>query len=184
MKKLIIAVASLMVAGAAYGQGQFYFSNKDLTADPAVNARFILPTDTGVAGAGGSSVGTDYKVTLLGGAKGTPVAQLQPLTPDAPGVFGIRSAAGTANAGYVNPVTVTVPGVAGGGSADILVRVSGPGGTFSQVFLVPALGGGTVTPPTLAMGATPLTLAVPEPATLALGALGLGALLVVRRRKE
>jgi len=61
MKKLIIVVASLMVAIGAQAQGQFFFSNKDATAVPPVNARFVLNGESGV-GAGGSSVGTDYTV--------------------------------------------------------------------------------------------------------------------------
>lgn len=176
MKKLIIVVASLMVAVGAYGQGQFFFSNRDTTA--GVNARFVL---AGEAGTGTlSSIGTDYTVQLLGGKAGTPVAQLVALDPSS---TTFRGAAGTTLAGYVTPVTVTVPGVDVNGAADVLVRVSGPGGTFSQVFTVPSLGGGSITPPTLPMGSALLSV-VPEPTVLALGALGLGALLVARRRKQ
>jgi MYXO-CTERM domain-containing protein len=178
MKKLIIVVASLMVAVGAYGQGQFFFSNRDTTA--GVNARFFLPTDPQTAT--GSTVGTDYTVQILGGAKGSLEGQLKPLDP---GTTTFRGAAGTTLAGYITPVTVTVPGVDVNGSADILVKISGPGGTFSKVFNVPSLGGGAITPPTLPMGNTALLLTpIPEPATLALGALGLGALLAIRRRKE
>lgn len=175
MKKLIIAVASLMVAVGAYGQGQFFFNNHDTTVP--VTARFILPGDSGTGT--GSSVGTDYTVTLLGGPAGTATANLVSLGTDT-----IRGAAGTTLAGYVTPVTLTVPNVAAGASADILVKVAGPGGTFAKTWNVPSLGGGVVTPPTLNMGTTALTLTpVPEPTTLALGALGLGALLAIRRRK-
>jgi len=173
MKKLIIAVAALMVSVGAYGQGQFFFSNKDVAS--GVDARFVLPTDA----AGTSSVGTDYTVTLTGGPKGGALVALDPA-----GTVAMRGAAGTAKAGYVSPNTFTVTGAGIGASADIKVVVTGPGYTFSQVFNVPALGGGTATPPTLPMGASALTLTpVPEPATLALGALGLGALLAIRRRK-
>lgn len=171
MKKLILIAASLMVAVTTYGQGQFFFNNRDTTA--GVNARFVL---SGEAGTGTlSSVGTDYTITLTGGPAGGTLVPLEPSTT----LF--RGAAGTATAGYVTPVTVTVPGVAAGASADIRVTVSGPGGTFAQTFNVPSLGGGPVTPPTLAMGNQ--LLIVPEPSTLALGALGLGALLAFRRRK-
>jgi MYXO-CTERM domain-containing protein len=178
MKKLIIVVASLMVAVGAYGQGQFFFSNKDSTA--GVAARFFLPSDPQTST--GSTVGTDYTVTLLGGPKGSLATQLKPLDP---GTTTFRGAAGTTLAGYVTPVTVTVPGVDINGSADIQVNIKGPNGTFSQVFNVPSLGGGAITPPTLPMGSSALLLTpVPEPTTLALGALGLGALLAIRRRKE
>ena len=177
MKKLIIALAALMVSVAAYGQGQFVFNNRIGTE---VNARFILPSDppTGAS----SSVGSpDYTVSLLGGAVGAPVGSLVALDPAS---TGFRGAAGTTTAGYVTSVTPTVPGVAIGGNASVLLRVMGPGG-FSQDFgpyTVNSLGGGTATPPNLQLGTSPLVL-VPEPTTLALGALGLGALLAIRRRK-
>jgi hypothetical protein len=177
MKKLIIALAALMVSAAAYGQGQFVFNNRIGTE---VNARFILPSDppTGTS----SSVGSpDYTVQLLGGPVGTAVGSLVALDPAS---TGFRGAAGTTTAGYVTSVTPTVPGVAIGANASVLLRVTGPGG-FSQDFgpyTVNSLGGGTATPPNLQLGTSPLVL-VPEPTTLALGALGLGALLAIRRRK-
>jgi hypothetical protein len=178
MKKLIIVVASLMVAVGAYGQGQFFFSNRDTTA--GVTARFVLPNETGTGTASG--VGTDFTVQLLGGPKGTAVDQLKPLDPSS---TTFRGAANTALAGYVTPVTVTVPGVDVNGSADILVKVTGPGYAFSKVVNVPSLGGGSITPPTIPLGATTLALTpVPEPTVLALGALGLGAMMMIRRRKQ
>ena len=178
MKKLIIVVASLMVAVGTYGQGQFFFSNRDTTA--GVTARFVLPGESGLTTF--SSVGTDFTVQMLGGPKGTAVASLKPLEPSS---TTFRGAANTTLAGYVTPVTVTVPGVDVNGSADVLVKVTGPGYTFSQVFNVPSLGGGSITPPTLPMGNQNLALTpIPEPTVLALGAMGLGALLVIRRRKQ
>lgn len=171
MKKLIIALAALMVSVAAYGQGQFYFNNR---IGAEVNARFVLPGDTT-----GSSVGSpDWTVTLLGGPAGTPVDQLQPLTPS---TFQFRGAPGSNAAGFVQGDTVTVPGVAIGAEATVLVRVNGPGGqTVDFGPYTTSLGGETVVPPNLALGTTPLV--VPEPTTLALAALGLGALLAIRRR--
>lgn len=175
MKKLIIALAALMVSVAAYGQGQFVFNNRIGTE---VNARFVLASDA----AGQSSVGSpDYTVQLLGGPAGTAVGSLVPLDPSS---TTMRGAAGTATAGYVVGVTPSVPGVAIGGNASVVVRVNGPAG-FTQDFgpyTVNGLGGGTATPPNLPMGTSPLVL-VPEPTTLALAALGLGGLLALRRRK-
>jgi len=170
----MIAVAALMVSIAAYGQGQFVFNNR---VPPDINARMFLAGEEG--GTTSSLAGNAYTVQLLGGAAGTPVAQLQPL-----GMTDFRT--GNA-AGYVNPLTVTVPGVAGGANADILVQVfqgatatGTPLTSFGPfpvtVTVAPA------TPPNLALGTTPLVV-VPEPATLALGAIGLGALLAIRRRK-
>jgi len=170
MKKLILIAASMMVAAAVYGQGQFNFTNRD-TAN-GVNARFVLAGDTGTI----SSVGTDYTITLTGGPAGGTLVPLEP----ASGTF--RGAAGSNLAGYINPIVVTVPGVAPGANADVLIKVSGPGGNWEGKYTVNGLGGGTILPPTIPLGTAAITI-VPEPTTLALGALGIGALLAIRRRK-
>lgn len=170
MKKLIIAMAALMVSAAAYGQGQFVFNNRIGTE---VNARFVLPSDE----AGQSSIGSpDWTVQLFGGPAGTPAADLQPLTPSS---TTFRGPAGANTAGFVTGVTPTVPGVAVGQEASILVRVLGPGSSTDFTYNV-TLGGDTVVPPNLQMGTSPLV--VPEPTTMVLAALGLGALLAFRRR--
>jgi hypothetical protein len=174
MKKLMIAVAALMVSIAAYGQGQFVFNNR---VPPDINAKFQLSSDTGTTS---SLAGTAYTVQLLGGATGTPVANLTQLA-----TTDFRTGAA---AGYVNPLTVTVPGLAGGKSADILLRVfSGAGTTGSPLSTFGpypvVVQEAPNTPNNLALGTSPLIVTIPEPATLALGALGLGALLAIRRRK-
>jgi hypothetical protein len=173
MKKLIIAVAALMVSIAAYGQGQFVFNNRVL---PDINARFVASTDP--AGGTTSSIGTDYTVQLFNGT-----AALDPASTT------FRGAAGTAAAGYVTPTTETVAGVAPGAAANITLKVVGPniqGGSQNFGPYAVTLGGGTITPPNLALGTQPLTVSlgvIPEPTTLALGLLGLGALgLAIRRR--
>jgi hypothetical protein len=179
MKKLIIALAALMVSISAYGQGQFVFNNR---IPPSVTARFIIQGVDPADGSSSSIGGADWSVQLFGGPVGTPEAQLVALDP---ATTGFRGAAGTATAGYVTGVSPTVPGVAIGQPASVLIKVLGPNG-FSQSFgpfTTEALGGGTATPPNLALGTSPLLVNVPEPTTLALGALGLGALLMMRRRK-
>jgi len=170
MKKLMIAAAALMVSLAAYGQGQFSFNNRAL---PDVNAPFTFSNGTNMTG---------YTVQLLGGASGTPVGSLQQLaTTD----FRTGNAAG-----YVNPITVTVPGVANGAKADIYLNFFKGAGTTGTPD--GKLGPYTVTvaeapntPPNLALGTSPINTgipAVPEPTTLALGLIGLGGLLAFRRR--
>jgi hypothetical protein len=176
MKKLMIAAAALMVSVAAYGQGQFIFNNRIGTE---VNAKFQLESDAGTTS---SLIGNAYTVQLLGGKAGTPVAQLTPL-----GTTDFRTGAA---AGYVNQISPVVAGVAGGQDATILVRVFA-GATATGTALKDfgpytiTLTEAPATPPALQLGTTALKVpgVVPEPATLALGALGLGALLMIRRRK-
>jgi len=178
MKKLIIALAALMVSIAAYGQGQFVFNNRIGTE---VQARFITSTDP--ANGSSSSIGTpDWSVQLLGGPVGGTLVALDPSSTT------FRGAPGSAAAGYVTSVTPSVPGVGVGGNASVLVKVLGPGGVKQDFgpFTVNGLGGGTTTPPNLQLGTSPLVVTtgvIPEPTTLALGALGLGSLLFIRRRK-
>jgi hypothetical protein len=179
MKKLILAAAALLVSVAAYGQGQVVINNR-LTPD--VNARLIL-AGTDPADGTSSSIGTDYTVNFFGGATGSAFSAAQPLTPAS---STLRGAAGAAAAGYFNGVTATVPGVDVGAKADIWLQVVNAAGAKSAPLgpFTATLGGGINPPPNLALGTTALGVSiVPEPATLALGALGLGALLAVRRRK-
>jgi MYXO-CTERM domain-containing protein len=72
-----------------------------------------------------------------------------------------------------------------GGSADIWIKVAQtPSG--QSIILGPftvTLGGGTMVPPNLALGTRPFILGVPEPSSLTMGALGLAALLMIRRRR-
>jgi hypothetical protein len=171
MKKLILIAAASLVAVGAFAQGQFFFSNRDVNATPPVDARFYAPGDA----PGVSSVGAGYTVNLFGGTAGS--ASLA-----AVGTTTFRSSSAAAM-GYVNPIPVTVPGVASAAQATVRVDVMSASGqlVFSQPYTF-ALGGDTITPPTIPMGNQPLTL-TPEPATLALAGLGLGALLLIRRRK-
>jgi len=173
MKKLIITLAALTVSIAAYGQGQFNFNNR---IPPGIDARFVLSSDA----AGTSSIGTpDWSIQLLGGPVGGALVALSPAT------VAFRGAAGTSAAGYTaTGISPIVPNVDVGGTAAIVVRVLGPGGISQDFNYTTPLGGGTVIPPNLQMGTSPLVInAIPEPATLALGALGVGALLMMRRRK-
>jgi len=175
MKKVIIAIASLMVAVASYAQGTLVFNNR---IPGVVDARVTF---------GGAGVGAGFTAELLGGPVG---GTLQPLTPTA--TFRTSPAAAL---GYINaPASaVVVPGVPAGGTAQIVMRAFN-GATYesssirgqSTPITVGPLGG---TPP----GGAPLTPPnlvnlqafelVPEPSTIALGVLGLAGALLLRRRK-
>lgn len=170
MKKLIIAVAALMVTAAAYGQGLVSFQNR---VSGVVDARVLMPDGTG-AGAG-------ITAQLWGGPAGTTVDKLVALSPST--TFRTSSAAAM---GYVNAVDVSVPGVAAGAQATLVMRAFNGADYASSALrgqsnpITVALGGGVLTPANL-VGMTGFTL-VPEPSTIALGVLG-AAVLLFRRRK-
>jgi hypothetical protein len=165
MKKLIIALAALMVSVAAYGQGQFVFNNR---IPPDINAKFSLSDGTIPAG-------DAYTVQILAGATADALAPVASTT--------FRTGAA---AGYVNPLTVTVPNLVG----PTVVRLqmfagnttTGTAYPLNQDFNVTTTVA-PATPPNLALGTAELQFIVPEPTTWALALLGLGGLLAIRRRK-
>jgi MYXO-CTERM domain-containing protein len=170
MKKLIIALTALLVSVAAYGQGQFGFNNRS-TAD-GIDAKFTLPDGTSTALAGDA-----YSVQVLAGPQGGAMA-----------VVGTTSFRTGAAAGYVVGITPSVPGLTEGQTASVALRFwQGAAGTGT---LLGEKAGYSVVvheapnlPVLLALGTSPIVIPVPEPSTFALAALGLGALLAIRRRK-
>jgi hypothetical protein len=174
MKKLMISAAALMIAVAAHGQGQFLFNTRDIAAGNNVTFMFN----------GALATGTDLFVEVLAGkdaASLVPLAGTLPLN---------RTGAG---AGYTSPFSniYTVPGLAGGTSALVGYRAF-QGATYAASSAKSELQLATAnvtlseppTPPNeVALGVKSVSFAViPEPATLALGLLGLGSLLMFRRR--
>jgi hypothetical protein len=160
------------------------------------NSAAGLPAGPAVYG-GALLAGTGFTMALYGGDSAAEA--MSSLTPLGNGTSTFLTAAG---AGFMNPRTVTdsqrPPGTTGvnlqvrawdnqmGGVtswAQVLARQGTVAGGESDVFTVAALGGGTITSPqTLGLRSFQLTQ-VPEPSLIALGALGLGALLL-RRRKQ
>jgi hypothetical protein len=174
MKKLILAVAAVMVSVAAFAQGQITFNNR---VAGVVDARVTF-ADGANAGQG---VGAGYTAQLFGGADANSLTALLPNT-----TFRTSSAAAQ---GYVNGVVVDVPTIAPGLKATVVMRVFDSSNTkvgeSSPITIT--LGGGTLPPAnleglqafTVTSGAGPI---VPEPSTIALAALGVGALLLRRRK--
>jgi hypothetical protein len=179
MKKLILTVAALMVAAAAYGQGQFLFNTRDIAAGN--NVTFTLN--------GAPATGSDLFVEVLAGADAN---SLQPVAPALPLN---RTGAG---AGYTSPFSQIYTTTLAGGNAVIGYRAyqgtSYDAALNKSAVITTQLGSQTpltvalTTPPTppnqvaLGTGAVAITV-IPEPGTLALGLLGLGSLLLFRRRK-
>lgn len=178
MKKMLFAIAALVIAVSAQAQGTLTFNNKVGTT---VNAK-VTKEGVGVSG-------SEYTAQLvLVGGNGSVTA----LTPTA--IFRTGTAIG-----YVSqPLDeVVVPGVAAGtpgtfrmrawntsaGSYDAASTIAGNWAGQSANFTV-NVGGGLLPGSNLVgIQAFAVTLTpVPEPATIALLALG-GAALLIRRRK-
>jgi len=180
MKKLMITAAALMMAVAAYGQGTFLFNTHDVSAGNNVN--FTLN--------GSAATGSDVFVEVLAGPDLTHLTALTPTLPLS------RTGAG---AGYTSPFSqvYTVPGIASGSVAVAYRAYEGTSfaaGTSVSALQSTVLGGTAALSVVLAAAPAPpneinlgagtvAITSVPEPATLALGALGVGALLLIRRRK-
>jgi len=173
MKKLILAVAAVMVSVAVFAQGELTFNNR---VTGVVDARVTFADGPNI----GQGVGAGYTAQLFGGAD---ASSLTPLTPAT--TFRTSSAAAQ---GYVTSVGVIVPNIGPGSKATIVMHVfdsankdigkSGP--------ITITLGGGVLTPANLE-GLQPFTVTgggaiIPEPSTIALAALGVGALLLRRRK--
>jgi hypothetical protein len=185
MKKLIYVAALLVASLSAYAQGTVAFNNRSL---PAIDAP--------VFDVGGTVRldGAAWFAQLYAGPVGTADTALAAI--GSPTTF--RTGAG---AGYINAVSeIIVPGVAVGGTARIQMRAwDATFGTYaaaqagngkigsSSSFDVANLGGqGPAGPPAVPatlVGLTTFSLTqVPEPSTIALGALGVAALLFRRRK--
>lgn len=183
MKSNILGgVVALIAASSALAQGTINFSSVAVTGRPRITANG--------ANVGGSTISVEILAKAPGAAS---YAAVQKVNNDGSlGAFTPINPLSGANAGLFSGGTVSVPGVAGGAAASVIVRAwdNTTGATFdaaslkgSVAFDVAALGGAGVPPstPAIMAGYTGITL-VPEPSTYALAALGLGALLYFRRK--
>jgi len=182
MKKLLIALAAVMITVASYGQGQVVFANKVGTAVDA--PVFVQGTQDGP----GPTFTSQLYLQGAGGA-------LTALTPTA--TFRARGTSGaglTADRYWVTPTTPVDVAVAPGTDATFVVRAwltsagsfdaakaAGNGYGQSDPFVV-NVGGGTLPPANLTTLKTFSVVVVPEPSIIALGVLGASALLLRRRK--
>jgi hypothetical protein len=195
MKKLFVILACMVAAtSASYAQGTLVF-----------NTRLPGVVDLRVNGPGAAAddwIGGDtYTAQIWAGPANAAETALQAVSPTTT----MRTGNG---AGYVVPPAgaLVIPGVPGGGTASIQLRVwNNKGGTitsydaaladptgeygFSRVVQVGPLGDPNAIPPTTpvdlgAFGTTSgfATQVVPEPTTIALGLLGAVALMLRRRK--
>jgi len=181
MKKLLIALAAVMISAASFGQGTVFFSNR---------IPGVVEAPVTIGSADGAGAGDQYTAGLwVVGAGGA-------LTPIPASFTPFRTVAAGGSpllAKYIVPVSeVAVPGVPKGGTATLRMRAwLTTAGSFdaataiqrgeSADFTVAGLGGDVTAPPN-PTGLQGFIIPVPEPTTLALGALGAAALLLRRRK--
>jgi len=179
MKKLLIALAAVMITAATYGQGQVVFANRVVgTFDAPVTVEGSNPLR-------GPGSGFSAQLYLVGaGGALTPLTPIQTFRDAGTGTAAIADR-------YWPQTTVDVPGVASGATANFRVRAWQTSlGTYdtaanargqSADFAV-AVGGGTLPPANLTTLQSFTVSIVPEPSVIALGVLGASALLLRRRK--
>jgi hypothetical protein len=192
MKKLLTVLALVASAAASFGQGTITFQNSglifgDLPGVPAPDRRVYL----GSVANGTLLVGTNYAAQLWYDT-GTGMRPLQEATK----IFRIPTTTQPGTWNTAPTAVATFPDLAVGGTAQLEVRVwdiqrfatfaaavAGGGETGrSQPFsyLVPPAGSA---PADYTLKGLRAFAVVPEPSVIALGVLGLGSLLLFRRKK-
>jgi len=175
MKKLLIALAAVMITAASYGQGQVVFVNKVGTS---LDAPVMLEGTS-------HGPGADYSAQLFLKSGNTYTA----LTPASTFRAAGTGAAAIADRYWVSQ-DVIVPGVASGTPATFAVRAwktslgsydAAVGNNGQSADFTVTVGGGTLPPANLTTLTGFTVQNVPEPAALALGVLG-AAVLLLRRR--
>jgi hypothetical protein len=173
MKKML-AIVSLVAVSVSSGlaQGEFAFANRNL----GIGLNTPITLNGAVDGLNGPAYAVDV---FLASDLTTPLAS----------VDFVASAAG---AGYFSGGSVAVPGIAADQTVSLILRgydTATDGATavgFSQPFDVVLGGGGGITLPgafTDLQAFDVQTVVVPEPSTIAMIALGLGAVALRFRRK-
>jgi hypothetical protein len=191
MKKALLALAVAAAASSGYAQGVITFYNNAIP----INGRTITPPATAAAGAttyragvfrpDGTGAGDGFTAGLfLASDAGNPAATALATT-----TFRLNNTFEV----FLAPQDVTVQGVPVGSTANFIVRAWQTGSTFaastirgeSTPWTSEALGGTVPGNPPAAnatmSGFMGITM-VPEPSTLALGAIGMGALMLRRRK--
>jgi MYXO-CTERM domain-containing protein len=182
MKKLLLLACSMLVAVGVYAQGTVNFAN----GGAGVNAPISLEGGGLVSTANGP-----WLAMLYAGPAGSAESALSSaIVSGAPAALG-----GTA--GYVFGGARTITGVPSGSAAVLQIRawrsdlgadyataLGAQGGLYTgkSVPVSITLGGGPTPTPNMT-GLASFTIAVPEPSSIALGLLGLGAIALIRRRK-
>lgn len=184
MKKLILSATLMIGAVTAFGQGQLIFANSSTTG--------VTNGVTGLGVAGGTAQ-DDTQVGLYVGNVGDAVSSLT-LIGNSTNVFttarysgGTRTLAGWTGtvqlqvrawlASTVYPSYEAAVAAGFGGDSSVLMGVSAP---FTMALTISPTPAQSIAN----FGLTPIILQpIPEPSTIALGLLGLGAVALFRRKK-
>jgi hypothetical protein len=185
MKKALLTLAALAMAASAYAQGTITFWNSGIDS-PSGGTTYDAPIRDKT---GALASGAAFTAGLFIGESIVPGSQVTFLT--------------GGGAGFFNPVfDLPIPNNAPGATPTFTVRAwSTSAGSFaaaaagagqfgkSDPFVARQLGGANPTPPPPSFFTPTLTglqsfqlQEVPEPSTIALGAIGIGALLLRRRK--
>jgi len=188
MKKLLLLAMSLAVAASVYAQGTVNFAN----GAAGVNAPIYYQS---VGGAFAAPANGTYLSMLFVGPAGSAASALT-----TNGVSGSFAPVGTTSPGYVLGGARTITGFASGTQVVLQIRAwntalgatweatgapadgSKPGTGVSNLVPVTLGGGPTPTPNLVGLNSFAIS-PVPEPSSIALGLLGLGAVALFRRRK-
>jgi len=165
MKKLVLAAfAAVLLPTLVFAQGTVAFTTSDF-----VNHRLLMESDLSAAPAGSTA--------QLFWSPDNSVAYVQ-----------IAANSVTVNGFLTAPVLGTTgAATAPGAAAWFYVAGQGGGGTGQTAHFQNPTGNPNSTPPgtpeNLTGWTSPVLLSIPEPSTIALAGLGVGALLLFRRRK-
>jgi len=198
MKKALLILAAVVASATAFAQGTITLANANMATGLAQGGVYrvdILQPDAT------TGAGANFTAGLFLQGSTTPLATIGFRTTTSQGVFANLS------------TDVTVPGIQPGSTANLQLKaweiaagsweaatiktpagaglftsqpLGGPNPVPGQpAFTSPTLTGlqGFPTPGTIAPGAQLSIVMVPEPGTIALGVLGVGSLLLMRRRK-
>lgn len=177
MKRVAIAIlVALSLGGSAHAQGTFNFSN----GASGVNA----PVKLGDLAGPNAPIGAGYWVQAFAGAAGSAASAL--VAVGSPINF-------TLSAGYFFGSAVAVPGIAGGTAAVIQVRAwDATLGNTAPALNTPGSGASNLVTVNLVTSPTPennlvglqsfAISPVPEPSVVALAIVGLGAILLRRKK--
>jgi len=194
MKKALLTLAAVAMASSAFAQGTINFFNNNLTgAAGTYRAGIFRDNGDGIPNNSTIGAGAGFTVGLFVPGNNTPLATTTFRTTTVQEVF------------IANVPDVVVPGTGPNAAAQLIVRAwSTSAGSFAaaqtipgdqwgeQAFTSRGLGGPNPDPtqpaipsPDMGPGFTGFemtTTAVPEPSTIALGVLGVGALFLRRRK--